>query len=104
MACANAADWPCTFCLACLREYHTRHKMVVHLAYNSSGCRHWYHMNVQPICEDTVVDLDAKESIDNEALKVQGRGPRWAPFPTFRIPGPRPCHSAFGDDVEIMDD
>lgn len=25
------------YCMACLRQYHTRHKMIVHLAYNALG-------------------------------------------------------------------
>lgn len=59
-------------------------------------------MNVHELDSASVVNMDLQEAMDIRSLKEQGRGPRWAPFPSVRLPGPRPFHSAFGDDVVLM--
>ena len=85
-----------TSCLACLHEFHTRHRMVVHLAYNAPECRHWYFVNIHPLDSETVASLDKQEQLDCKELKAAGHGPRFSAFPSARIAGPKPFNCFYG--------
>ena len=84
-----------TFCQACLREHHTRFKMVSHVSYSSPACKHFYMFHVVPPCPELVLTLDLADSLHTKELKAKGFGPKYHPISSYRFPGPKPPNSYF---------
>ena len=79
-----------TFCLCCGRDYHTRYKIVSHVAYNSAVCRNYYIMCVPDNPVELTSTLDAEESKHAADLRKRGFRPSYHHIPPTSLHFARP--------------
>ncbi len=74
-------------CQACLRKYHTRARVIVHLQMNPS-CMETYRSCFVPMPDEQVDALQQNDYEINQQLKRHGWKPTKALLPVVRLPGP----------------
>ena len=82
-----------TFCLSCMTEFHTRTKLINHIAYRCPACAFYYSNHVNELDSSITDPLDAQESVDNKSLRKQGKKILFHPVKSFRLFGPRQFNS-----------
>ena len=82
-----------THCLACLTQFHTRTKLLAHISYRCKSCAYFYDHHVDVLDSHCTDPLEAQETIDNKALRRQGKGILFHPLKSYRLRGPKPYNS-----------
>ena len=80
-----------THCLFCMKEFHTRTKLVQHVAYSSPKCKPYYINSINEIPDDLYNELELQASKELKLLRAQGKSRLYHPAKTYRRPGPLPC-------------
>ncbi|CAE8581932.1 unnamed protein product [Polarella glacialis] len=76
-------------CGSCLKKFHSRARLVVHLSQSSPRClEHLMRVN-QPLEDAEVAELDHEDKLRNREEKKKGIGPRQALLPAFDLQGPK---------------
>ncbi|CAE8622121.1 unnamed protein product [Polarella glacialis] len=76
-------------CGSCLKKFHSRARLVVHLSQSSPRClEHLTRVN-QPLEDAEVAELDHEDKLRNREEKKKGIGPRQALLPAFDLQGPK---------------
>ena len=78
-----------TACPACLKEFHTRERLVCHLKV-AGRCWEAVTVLVPPLAPEEVVRLDVESAQVQRANRRAGMHDRKAHLPAYRIPGPLP--------------
>jgi hypothetical protein len=79
-----------THCLYCGKEWHTRYRIVSHVAYNSPMCKAFYIQQVPNIPTELYDELESGESKLSSDLRVQGKRPGYHPIPPVQCLFARP--------------
>ena len=79
-----------TVCVCCLKQFHTRYKILSHISQASKKCRVFYEKCVPPIPFEEQEKLDAQDTIARRKLRHEGRSNRFHPIPTLQCSGPKP--------------
>ena len=76
-------------CRSCLKLFHSRPRLIKHLAYNSSRCLETLKTNVPPMSSAEVAELDAQDLQASIPLRKSGRRETSASMaPAVRLSGP----------------
>jgi len=79
---------PFTFCLVCLREFHTRERVLNHLRYRSKTCKYNLMLKAPFLTEAEADSLDEECKEANVSLQHKGCRRHLAAQPSFRLQGP----------------
>ena len=79
-----------TLCQSCGTEFHTRHRLLSHLAYNASVCRYYYLNYVECVPDEVCETLEKESSLLTHALRKKGLNAGYHTMPSFRVPFARP--------------
>ena len=90
-----------TSCLYCGKDYHTRYRIVSHVAYNSPMCKNYYVKCVPPICGNVALALDKEESGHTSDLRKKGLGPGYHPVPPCVVAFVRPFNAGLDGVAEL---
>ena len=74
-----------TACRMCLLDFHTRPRLIQHLAYNSKKCLEGLRRTTAPLEEAAVSEMDAADAQQRADLRAQGRYRYWAGRPPKRV-------------------
>jgi len=88
-----------TNCYYCGKDYHTRYKIVSHIAYNSAPCRNYYTKCIADYPFEQVAELDAEESRHSSDLRSKGLRPGYHHIPPTSCLYVRPFNPGV-DEVE----
>ncbi len=81
-----------TQCQSCCWEFHSRPRLIRHLAYARTGCLANYKQWCHPLNDDDSKALDAEDAAANKKLKRVGETVLLAKLPAFRATGPSLFH------------
>ena len=84
-------------CEAYLCEFHTRYRLITHLAYRASACMGGLRSSFDPMTVEESVDLDLSDRDGHRDLLHHGHRITKAEKDYVQIPGPM-CELAFGND------
>ena len=73
---------------SCLVEFHTRYRVVVHLAYRSPVCHAIAKIDMEPMLDEEAELLDEKDRPEMRALARTGRGAEFAKVACCQAHGP----------------
>ena len=79
-----------TVCVCCLKQFHTRYKILSHISQANKKCRAFYEKCVPPTPFEEQEQLDAQDTIARRKLRYEGRSNRFHPIPTLQCSGPKP--------------
>ena len=78
-----------TVCYACLKDSHTRAKLLNHVGYRSPKCRA-YVTSCTPIDASIVFKLDNEDFALSSILRAKGKSILFHDLPSIRVPGAHP--------------
>jgi len=84
----------CTHCVVCLKEFHTRPRLIHHIKSRSPKCSAILVANYVPLSVDVVEALDQEDNVERKRLRALGLNLRHACVPAFRLQGPLPYELA----------
>ena len=79
-----------TSCLACMKQYNTRSKLLHHVSFRSAHCEQYYLHTIIPMPAEAYDKAEADTAKARTLLKRQGRSPQYSPLPVVRLIGPTP--------------
>ena len=85
-------------CLSCGKHFHTRYRIVSHIAYNSPSCKNYYIKKVPNIDEARYVELEQEESLLSSYLRKNGKRPGYHHIPPVQALFVRP----FNPGIDIV--
>lgn len=77
-----------TVCCACLSEFWSRERLVIHITSSSPKCRSLYRSVMCRMSPEALERVEAKALVDTKALAASGRRRTHAAMPVFRVRGP----------------
>ena len=77
-----------TFCLCCMKQFHTRSKLHHHIAYLNQKCRRYYLEQVVDCDPEEVSLFEEQETVLVRKLVKSSRSKIYHPLKPVRIPGP----------------
>ena len=90
-------------CAACLKNFHTRHRIIAHLS-KCHRCReHYYLRGTTPLSADEANALDDAEANHATKLRTQGQATGAQQLPVVQAAGPMHCIDDATDDMNILD-
>ena len=81
-----------SLCAVCMREFHTRDRLLQHLAYDTRNCRDFIFDNWSPLSEDELHTAETESTKANIRARATGQSTHTAFLPSFRVPGPIILH------------
>ena len=81
-----------TFCPACLVQFHTRERLLQHVAHNRPACGELILRTIDPMSEEQAEYLDSQALILTRSRRKSGRYTEFAEVPCFRMSGPLADH------------
>ena len=79
---------PETHCTVCLREFHTRERILNHVKYRSYTCRYNLLIRGPVLSQDEADALDNAATSNNIKLQLSGFRRHYVSSPSFRLQGP----------------
>ena len=79
-----------TICLACLKDFNTRSKLLHHVSFRCKNCKDFYQYNILPMSEETFDKAEKETAKCRASLKALGRSPLYSHLPVKRLCGPVP--------------
>ena len=95
-----------TQCPSCLKEFHTRYRLIVHLAYRSPACHAIASIVLDPMADDEAERLDTQDRPAIRVLARTGRGAAFARIACCQALGPLRSysyhHDAYDEHVQSI--